>query len=217
MPLKKQNNLSVGTVAVYLAQIPEGGATAPIDPPERSAEIEAVSSDSVRLEKYYAWRLLELAVRECFAMELSEASLVKMPSGAWSSPYFSMSISHSGGIVAVALSAADNSVGVDIEPIAPLRRQDKMAQWLLSPNDIQKYGELPEEDRLRLLLGQWTSKEAAFKALGESAFKPSELLLEDFDGLIESKILSVFGIELSLSVASRAHAEISEARIRTLV
>ena len=217
MPLRKQNNLSVGTVAVYLAQIPEGGTTAPINPPERSAEIEAVSSDSVRLEKYYAWRLLELAVEECFAMELSEASLVKMPSGAWSSPYFSMSISHSGGIVAVALSASGNSVGVDIEPIAPLRRQDKMAQWLLSPNDIQKYGELPEEAQLRHLLGQWTSKEAVFKALGESAFKPSELLLEDFDGLIENKILSVFGIELSLSVASRAHAEISEARIRTLV
>jgi 4'-phosphopantetheinyl transferase len=79
-------------------------------------------------------------------------------------PHFNLS--HSGERALVAISA-DHPVGVDVELIRPLQRQDAVAERIMSPAELDRYQRAAEADRLHALLDVWTRKEAVLKASGE--------------------------------------------------
>jgi 4'-phosphopantetheinyl transferase len=77
-------------------------------------------------------------------------------------PFFNAS--DSGDYVVVALSSAE--VGVDIEVLRTLRRNNRLARRVCTDHEIEMLAQAPEEERGALLLRLWTCKEAALKAVG---------------------------------------------------
>jgi len=80
-------------------------------------------------------------------------------------------LSHSGGVVAVAV--APQSVGVDVEVPRRLTRPDRLAQRLFADTDRrQQWSSLDEPARTAELLQAWTRAEALLKATGEGIRGP---------------------------------------------
>ena len=79
----------------------------------RAEEIKACTNENVRRQKLYVWKLLELAVGDLPGMDLNSLNLRKDENGKWQSDKIYISLSHSGNVVAAAVS--DSSVGLDIE------------------------------------------------------------------------------------------------------
>ena len=163
-------------VDVYFGRIPDLPRLSSVIPEERDREIKNTSNERVRVEKYYAWRLLEYALERSFGFRMKKMEFTKQGSGRWSTPSCEFSISHSGSAVAVAVSRAP--VGVDIELIhAP--RSDKFAERALTEEELSQYDALSESDRVGYLIGKWTAKEALFKSLHKDAFIPSKTAVDE--------------------------------------
>ena len=145
---------------VYLAQIPNGELRN-VYPEERQAEIELTKNAKLKREKYYVWRLFEYALFESFGQNISELEFTKHKSGRWSTPFCEFSLSHTDGVVAVAIS--NEPVGVDIEVIKP-RHNDKTAKRVMAEDEYGKYQSLSEAEREEFFFSVWTSKEAIFKS-----------------------------------------------------
>lgn len=213
---KEKNNGSLKT-RVYIARIPKSGKISTVYPPQRNDEIMAVSNENLKREKYYAWRLLECALKDCMGIKISDAELNKNENGRWISPYFELSISHSGGAAAVAISSVGSPVGVDIELLQEPRRAQRMAEWLLSEEELNRYNSSSSpEEGMKLLIGVWTVKEAIFKAQDSYAFKPSQLDISDFCGRLHRETLTLGEQVYQLAVASCINQEISSPIILNL-
>ncbi|MBR2466640.1 MAG: 4'-phosphopantetheinyl transferase superfamily protein [Clostridia bacterium] len=155
---------------VYIAALPRGGADASLIEHEgRREELLLVKNERLFLEKFYSWRLLEKALGLRFAKTPSELGLAKNAIGAWTSPYAYVSISHSGGALAVAVSSAP--VGVDVEKVgAP--RSEKFAERMLNERELSLFCDTPDGMKSKMLMRLWTMKEALFKASGKERFVP---------------------------------------------
>jgi 4'-phosphopantetheinyl transferase len=80
-------------------------------------------------------------------------------------------VSHSGGIVAVAISRA-GAVGVDVEAIRPVDDRDELARRVFTVDERARLQALPPETRDEAFFTGWTRKEAFVKALGEGLSHP---------------------------------------------
>ena len=110
---EKQNS----GIAVYIAEIPADAELGIISHPRRQSEIEETKNAIAKSEKYFVWRLLERAVVAEYGRDAGEMTLEKNENGKWISGEFSLSLTHGGGAVALALAPSEISVGVDIEPL----------------------------------------------------------------------------------------------------
>jgi 4'-phosphopantetheinyl transferase len=81
-------------------------------------------------------------------------------------PRIRFSISHSGEVVLVALSA-DADVGVDVELLRPLPDALALATRFFSPSESATLEALPHQDQLKAFYRFWTRKEAVLKASGQ--------------------------------------------------
>jgi len=79
-------------------------------------------------------------------------------------PPTGVSISHSGGTVAVAVSAG-RAVGVDVQ--APVPPTPGLLRRCCSPEQQRELSALPTEQQVRALARRWTIHEACLKATGE--------------------------------------------------
>jgi len=162
--------LKGGRTCVYLAHLPETECDLPLFPEERDRAVRAVTNPLLRREKYYVWRLLELAVRASLGAELTEIGLRQEGEG-WTSEAADISLSHGGGALAVALS--DSPVGIDIEPLSGEGDGRRLADRFFSDGERERYLAAPENERREAFLRIWTAKEAVFKSRRESVFAPS--------------------------------------------
>jgi phosphopantetheinyl transferase len=152
-------------IHVYYAALCEN-TEIPLTSPLRQAEIDSISNERVRLEKYSAWRLLEYGVRAAFGIELEALHPKKSDVGRWECDKIHFSISHSGALVAVALSR--EPVGIDIQEVRKVR--DGLAARILSESELAEYKGGENE-----LIALWTKKEAVFKLLGQRYFDPNNI------------------------------------------
>lgn len=76
------------------------------------------------------------------------------------------SVSHTRDWVRVAVVAAGERVGVDLEEAAGLRDVDRMARCAMGDRERAEYARTPAARRPELFLRAWTRKEAAMKLLG---------------------------------------------------
>ena len=184
---------------VYIAALPEGDVSYPVYPEEREAELCSVSSDIVRREKYYAWRLLDHALRESLGLTLEEASPRRVETGRWVSDAADFSISHSGGAVAVAVSG--QPVGVDVERCGHELGQG-FASRMLTERELASLCEGSDA-----VLELWCRKEAIFKMGGGSRFIPREV--ESDSAPVHVERVALPRGEFILAVATHASADLT--------
>jgi 4'-phosphopantetheinyl transferase len=184
-------------VDVYVAEIPAEGKLGKVYPRSRQEEIKAVKNEKVKREKYYVWKLLEIAIEKSLGFSASNMEFYKDKNGKWHSPTCKFSLSHSAGALAVAVS--DGNVGVDIERIK-IKYPERASEYILTPKELCEYRLLREDERVEHLVFKWCQKEASFKLFGGEAYKPSSI---ELDGIfLDSRKLELENERYVLAVAT---------------
>ncbi len=146
-------------IKIFLKKIPDE-IKGKIFCKKRIEEINSCNNEKVKLQKFYAWRLLEYAARELgFKPELLQFNRSK--NGKWSCDAFKFSISHSGGYVAVAIN--DGEIGIDLQADASVDCKN-FARKILTAKEYGVFSDLKDSHR-EFLLEKWTQKESIFKML----------------------------------------------------
>ena len=159
-------------IKIYVARVPQIESDEPLFCEERQNEINAISNERVRREKYYVWKLLEYAIKDSFSQDVSKISFTKSKNGKWLCKEFEFSLSHSAEAISVALS--DTPVGIDVERIR-VKRSKKMAEYILTEKEYFEYSDIPDEKSEDYIVRKWCQKEAVFKMQNKAHFKPSEI------------------------------------------
>lgn len=182
---------------VYVALLPEGECDVPLYPEERDAYVKNTANPTVRRERYFVWRLLEIAAGRSLGHELSEIGL-RREGERWTGELADISLAHGGGALAVAISGAP--VGVDIELLSDGSDGDRLAERFFNDTERTEYYAASEEERRLASIRIWTSKEAIFKSRSESAFAPSDV--DSRSGKVYTRTVRLGERDLVLSVAS---------------
>ena len=182
---------------VYYARIPHEGAVEAVYPDEREQEIATCRNERVKREKYYVWRLLEYALEQSLGVSLREAAPRKNDNKKWVSDACFFSLSHSGDVVAVAVSLAP--IGVDVEG-TERERYEMIADHIFSDAERAHYETLEESAKMRFVMAAWTQKESLFKRADERVFAPKSYDVLKAD--VQTHEICVDGRSYFLSVAS---------------
>ena len=159
-------------IDIYIAELPKRGTKEPLDCDLRQREIDGISNERFKREKYYVWKLLECAAERSFGIKASAIEFKKEESGRYVTDKFNFSLSHSGGVLAVAIS--DAYVGVDVERITDSHRSG-LARRYMTPCEYANYEKLSDEEKPRYFLKTWTAKEAVFKHSHKERFVPFDI------------------------------------------
>lgn len=188
---------SLPLLDVYVAEIPSCEIDLSlITSDERRDYIEAASDLELRRQRYFVWRLLEYAVERTFGKRLRDLAVCREPDGAWRVSDMEISLSHTSGVVAVALSRS--AVGVDIEREVG-ERVEKFAERILTDREKNEYFVLEDSKRRAYLTRKWSEKESLFKMKRGDAFSPSGT---DTASGVWSKSIDLMGDGAVISVAS---------------
>ena len=179
---------------VSYARLKDTDISAPLYPHERDDEVNGCKNETARREKYLVWKLLEKVVESRLNLDFANLQFTKTPNGKWICPNFHFSLSHTDGLVCVAVS--DREVGVDIETVHDIN--DGLKGRILTEKETLYFNGLDTSDRQRFLLESWVKKESIFKRSGGKMLMPNgietsehhtELAYVDFDG--SSYVISV--------------------------
>ena len=197
---------SIPVLDVYIARIPESYKLKPLYPKQRYKEVRAVKNDEVRKHKYFAWKLLEYALMHSFAYDITKLELTKSPSGKWVSPSCEFSITHSGDLVAVAVSK--KPVGVDIQVQKDVL-SSSFAERMFTKDEQEALALLPDDQaRKNELLNLWAQKESIFKTFNSYKYIPAEIETSDYK--THSETVDVDGVTYHIAVCG---SDISKIRI----
>ena len=163
---------------IYLASVPKARTYTELYPKERNDELEAVTNEAVKAEKYFVWRLLEFALRNSIGKRIEDISFTKLECGKWVCNDIFFSLSHSRSALAIAIS--DTEVGIDIQSMnAPIA--SGFAERILTEDEISEYTSLPQNDKKPYLMKAWSIKESIFKAYGKASFSPSKISINEYE------------------------------------
>ncbi len=184
---------------VFVSEIPDGDDLPEVICPSRISYLSALKNRDRARESGYAWRLLERGVEIALGIPADRADYSRMSCGRWVSDRFNLSLSHTKGACAAAVSSSE--VGVDIELIRK-PRSDSFPRRALTQAEYREYERLADGERVDFLIQKWTKKEASYKARGDDvAFVPGREL--QADGL-HTEILELSGRRYSLSVCAES-------------
>ena len=204
---------------IFIAKLPHDAVQpwlkTPIYPPERQADILACASEKVRKEKYFVWKLLELALWEICGKRLQEMTFTKSEHGKWHCDGAEFSLSHSENAVCVAVVDWKNSysqtdgtssydsefaIGVDLQRIKTVRA-DGLATKILTEAELGEYHALDEREKDAFLIHAWAKKESLFKAFGGSGFFTFDQ--KAFAGDVWQSTVTLDGEDYALAVATK--------------
>ena len=186
-------------IDVYLASLPTSEPSRPLSCKERQSEIDGISNERVRREKYYVWRLLEYAIKNSLGADASRLCFTKCENNKWKTEGFELSLSHSGNALAVAIS--DRAVGVDVERIR-VKSAERLADYTLTKSERAEYEKITERERDEWLIRKWCAKEAIFKSMDKDSFKPSAIETGEF--FFDVRAISIDGEKYILSAAAKS-------------
>lgn len=180
-------------VDVYLAKLPARSVGEPLSCALRQEEIDEISNEFVKREKYYVWKLLEYGIERTFGLKIKNLDFSKDEYGRYKTDKLEFSLAHSKGGLAVAVSRA--AVGVDLEAM-DIERTEEMARGVMTQKDFDEYERLSENEKQKYLVDAWTAKEALFKFSHSALFEPrsydvSEGGFRTFEKIIGDKTFSV--------------------------
>ena len=191
---------------VYLACMPDALEYKALYPTERDTEVFSVKNDEVKKQKYCAWRLLEYALEHTFGYDVEGVDFTKTASGKWMCPVCEFSISHSGNVVAVALSR--NPVGVDVQVEKSIASSTFAQRMLTKKEHTALLTADGTRERNEELLTLWTKKESIFKSLNCDRYIPAEIETSVYDTYNE--VFETSGDKYYLSVCG---GDISKIRV----
>lgn len=159
---------------VYLAPIPAEPDPAPIQCEERRRELEKTTNPALLHQRTLVWQVLEYAADRSFGLKAEKLHFHKNLHGRWSCEGMEFSLSHTEGLVAVAVS--NRPVGVDVENLEVFRARyagkpaqvAAMLRKIAAPAEAGKSG-------AAALLRLWTAKESLFKMRQSGFFSPRQL------------------------------------------
>ncbi len=155
---------------VYIANIPKNSSIDKIENRFRNDEIENINNIDVKKQKYWIWKLFEIAVFDSLGLSVNNINFKRMENGKIVCDSFSFSFSHSHNILLVAISS--NCVGVDIELIKDV--DNKLIKKVLNLKEYEQY--LLSNDKQLYFFNKWTQKEALYKSNNKSlGFIPIEI------------------------------------------
>ena len=186
-------------IDVYFASLPTSEPSRPLSCRARQSEIDGISNERVRREKYYVWRLLEYAIKNSLSADASRLCFTKGENNKWKTEGFELSLSHSGNALAVAIS--DRAVGVDVERIR-VKSAERLADYMLTKSERAEYEKITERERDEWLICKWCAKEAIFKSMDEDSFKPTTIEISEF--FCDIRAISIDGEKYILSVAAKS-------------
>lgn len=163
-------------VDVYIAEIPAQISLQPLSHSARNEEILNVKNENVKRQKYCVWKLLEHALQSSLGIDVASTDIRKSSTGKWIASQFECSLSHSSHAVAVAVS--NLPVGIDIEENKPHPNEDKLAEFILTPDELVAFQDTPADKKSTFLIQKWTAKEGAFKKSGGASFQPRTIHLD---------------------------------------
>ncbi len=184
-------------VDVYTAALPDRDIDGTVASAVRQADIDRVSNDSVKREKYYVWKLLEYGLERSLGLKIAELEFKCDESGRYYANGVEFSLSHSKGALCVAISRG--RVGVDIEELsAPVR--EGMPKRFMTDTEYAEYTALDDEEKQKRFVEAWSAKEAVFKSMHAHIFEPAAIELSSHS--YRSYVKAVGGKEYILSVAT---------------
>ena len=195
------SELKLNGPVVYISKIPESISVTKLASEERNLEILKTSNERAKIEKYYAFRVLERAICKELDGSIEDLQIHKNENGRWMGRGLDFSLSHSVNAVAVALSP--EPIGVDIEA-AIGKSYGGLAKKYLCADEYREYEALSAEERELYFLSKWTAKEALFKSLNEGKFVPSRVNPKSSDTVCH--VMNIDGEKYVLSVASKNKA-----------
>ncbi len=194
-------------VDVYLACLPEDDVKEPLSCKLRQKELEGVSNDRVKREKYYVWKLLEYGLERSLGIKIKDLNIKKNDEGRYITDKIDFSLSHSKGALAVAISRA--SVGVDIEEIDSKTREG-VSKRIMTASEYETFESLPIEEKQSYFFRLWTAKEALFKASKTGSFSPDSINTADGGYKHFEKIVGEKNYSLSVATATTEKIRIFE-------
>ena len=153
------------------APIKDADTSVPLHPVHRHIEILECKSDKTKAEKYLVWRLLEHAVKNYTSLDFANLQFAKTDTGKWMCPELHFSLSHTDGLVCVAIS--DEPIGVDAEAVRSVRPE--LASRILTDKERMLFECEPESGRSEHLLKSWVTKESIFKRGDGTALLPNRI------------------------------------------
>ena len=164
-------------VDVFISSIPSELIIEKVFPNDRDEDILSTTDEKLKKSKFWAWKLLEFAIYKTFALRLEEINVQKNKNGKWVSDKCFFSISHTSGLVVVAV--GDKEVGVDVENLDVFSKRfsdgkhfEEFTNYILSDGE-------PSPKNILELAKLWTKKESAFKVSGGGFFSPRKVIVDD--------------------------------------
>lgn len=134
--------------------------------------LNALENDKITKQKRAGYTLLKYAAKKQWGIDINLSNISVSENG---KPYiegFNFSISHSGGLVCVAIS--DSEIGVDLECSSKYHKWRSLQRRVLNPNEVVL--DCNNETMTKI----WTQKEAIFKLNGERVFSPNKIEVGDY-------------------------------------
>lgn len=198
MPIQfneNDENLS-SACKIYFSKI-FGEIKGEVYPLERQAEIDESRSEKVKLEKFTVWKLLEVAINDCFSKNISDFNFHKAKNGKWLTKEFYFSLSHTTGVACVAVSKTP--VGIDVENLKSFQNKVyRKEAATFNKIATEKENTIYKNPSISLLSELWTKKEAIFKSGKKSVFMPSKIETGDYNA--KTFKLNLFGEDYVTSV-----------------
>ena len=165
-----------GNAIVIYAPTKDVDTSAPVHPIERYKEIRGCKSDKTRTEKYLVWKLLEHMVKNYTTLDFANLRFTKTDNGKWICPEIYFSLSHTDGLVCVALS--NEPIGVDAEALREIRPE--LSARILTAREREDMTDVPPWQISEHLLRAWVTKESIFKRDGGTALLPNSIETDEY-------------------------------------
>ena len=186
---------SIKTLVMY-APIGDVDITESLYPKSRYREILECKNENARREKYLVWKLLEQAIKIATNLDFANLEFTKTTNGKWICPDLHFSLSHTDGVVCVAVS--DLPIGVDVEVVKDIR--PVLADKILTEREKAIMESMPTEKMGRFLLDAWVKKESIFKMRGGEALLPNRI--ESASVKVKMHSVTVSGREYVIAIAT---------------
>ncbi len=170
---KKGNNISKKAfLDVYYAFFPINKKLKRLKNKARQQEIDSCSNTQVKEQKYYVFKLLEIAVKKSLGKKLKQLNVEKNEFNKWVCKDCYFSLTHTENLVAVAISNAP--VGIDVES-ANKNFSDSLAKKVFTDCEFKEFELLDTSERKEYFITKWTQKESVFKSKNKRAFSPNKI------------------------------------------
>ncbi len=196
---------------VYMSILPSLCGGKMLYPESRNSEVLNAKNLSIKLQKYWSWKLLEHAINHTLHKKIEDYNFSKNKYGKWSTDSFDFSITHTDNFVAVAISNA--KIGIDIEKIsAPISK--KFPSRVFNEFEFEEYISLTDDKKNNYLIMKWTQKEAIFKSSDSHYFVPKSI--NTYTHTVQSEFYFYNNEKYVMSVASEIPYQLISCNINNL-